>query len=120
TTGFPTGDILPGIATTLPIDNLAAGEWREVRVTADLPRPGQEVLYMTVDLTAPYAFTTPNGTPIAFDLRMTSIADSDPTPSDDAPDLDYTRVRLPRASATFIVTEIDAPEPVPPPIARTG
>jgi len=42
-------------------------------VTADLPRPGQEVLYMTVDLTAPYAFTTPNGTPIAFDLRMTSI-----------------------------------------------
>jgi len=52
------GDILPGIATTLPIDNLAAGEWREVRVTADLPRPGQEVLYMTVDLTAPYAFTT--------------------------------------------------------------
>ena len=75
---------------------------------------------MTVDLTAPYAFTTPNGTPTAFDLRMTSITDSDPTPSDYAPDLDYTRVRLPRASATFIVTGIDAPEPVPPPIARTG
>ncbi|MCK9278243.1 MAG: hypothetical protein M0P22_09170, partial [Methanoculleus sp.] len=128
TTGFPTGDILPGIATTLPIDNLAAGEWREVRVTADLPRPRQEEsLILTVDLAAPYTLMTPNGTPITFDLRQMSVVESGPIPTGEGgidpgyvPDPDYNRARLPRASASFVVVGRDTPELIPPPTFQAG
>ena len=122
TTGFPTGDILPGIATTLPIDNLAAGEWREVRVTADLPRPGQEEsLILTVDLAAPCTITTPNGTPVTFDLRRVSVVESGPIPAGEGGiDPGYNRTRLPRAPASFVVAGRDAPEPVPPPTFRAS
>ncbi len=127
TTGSPEGDILFGAATTLPVDDLAAGEWREIRVTADLPRPGpEELLYLTIDLTAPDTFTTPNGTPIDFDFRRVTVTipgsgtsrkeGIDPGPT---PDPDHNRARLPRASATVVVvTGTDAPEPVPPPTLR--
>ena len=120
TTGSPEGDVLPGAATVLPIANLAAGEWREVRVTADLPRPGpEELLYLTIGLAAPYTFTTPNGTPIICDLREMSSVVSGPTlTGGDAIDPDYNRARLPRASATFVVAGRDAPKPVPPPTIR--
>ncbi|MDD3932655.1 hypothetical protein [Methanoculleus sp. UBA303] len=103
TTGSPEGDILPGIATTLPIDNLAAGEWREVRVTADLPRPGlEELLYLTISLAAPYAFTTPNGAPVTFDFRRVSVVESGATPTGGGGiDPGYNRARLPRASAAL-------------------
>jgi hypothetical protein len=112
TTGSPEGDIFPGAMTTLPVDDLAAGEWREVRVTADLPRPGpEEVLSLTIGLAAPYTLTTPNGTPIIFDLREMSSVISGSTPTGDSP-------RLPRASATFVVAGKDAPEPVLPPTLR--
>ncbi|WP_214083848.1 hypothetical protein [Methanoculleus sp.] len=120
TTGSPEGNILPGAATTLPVDDLAAGEWREVRVTADLPRPGpEEVLSLTIGLAAPYTLTTPNGTPIICDLREMSSVVSGPTlTGGDAIDPDYNRARLPRASATFVVAGKDAPEPVLPPTLR--
>ncbi|WP_292519159.1 hypothetical protein [Methanoculleus sp.] len=127
TTGSPEGDILPGAVTTLPIDDLAAGEWREVRVTADLPRPGpEEVFYLTIDLAAPYTLTTPNGTPVTFDFRRETVTilgtgtswKEEPDPGS-TPDPDYNRARLPRASATFIVMGRDAPEPVPPPTFPT-
>lgn len=127
TTGSPEGNIPPGAATTLPIDDLAAGEWREVRVTADLPRPGQEeVLYLTIDLTAPYTLTTPNGTPVDFDFRRETVTllgsntswkeEIDPGST---PDPDYNRARLPRGSATFIIMGIDRSEPIPPPTFPT-
>jgi hypothetical protein len=120
TTGSPEGDVLPGAATALPVDDLAAGEWREVRVTADLPRPGpEELLYLTIGLAAPYTLTTPNGTPIICDLREMSSVVSGPTlTGGDAIDPDYNRARLPRASATFVVAGKDAPEPVLPPTLR--
>ncbi len=120
TTGSPEGDVLPGAMTTLPVDDLAAGEWREVRVTADLPRLGpEEVLPLTIGLAAPYTLTTPNGTPIICDLREMSSVVSGPTlTGGDAIDPDYNRARLPRASATFVVAGKDAPEPVLPPTLR--
>lgn len=120
TTGSPEGDVLPGATTTLPINDLAAGEWREVRVTADLPRLGpEEVLSLTIGLAAPYTLTTPNGTPIICDLREMSSVVSGPTlTGGDAIDPDYNRARLPRASATFVVAGKDAPEPVLPPTLR--
>ncbi|WP_054847599.1 hypothetical protein [Methanoculleus chikugoensis] len=77
TTGSPEGDVLPpGASTSLPVDDLAAGEWREVRVMADLPQPGpEEVLSLTIGLAAPpYTLTTPpNGTPIDFDFRRATV-----------------------------------------------
>ncbi|MCE5338189.1 MAG: hypothetical protein LLF90_05830 [Methanomicrobiaceae archaeon] len=115
TTGSPEGDILPGIATTLPIDNLAEGEWREVRVTADLPRPGlEELLYLTISLAAPYTITTPNGAPVTFDFRR---------------ERDRPRLRpgpqLQQGPSSpcvggFIVAGRDAPELVPPPTLQAG
>ena len=123
TTGSPEGDVLPGASTSLPVDDLAAGEWREVRVTADLPRPGpEELLYLTIGLAAPDTFTTPNGTPIDFDFQRMSGVISGPVPTGeggDAIDTDYNRARLPRASASFVVVGLDAPELVPPPTIRT-
>jgi len=127
TTGSPEGDILPGATTTLPINNLAAGEWREVRVTADLPRPGpEEVLSLTISLAAPYTLTTPDGTPVDFDFQRMSGVISGPVPTGgDAidpgyvPDPDYNRAHLPGGSASFIVVGIDAPELVPPPTFPT-
>ena len=107
TTGSLEGDILPGAATTLPIEDLAAGEWCEVRVTADLPQPDpEEILYLTIGLTAPYTFTTPNGTPIDFRGTGSGVSGGDTL------DPDYNRARLPRASATFVVAGKDAPESV--------
>ncbi len=122
TTGSPEGDIFPGATTTLPVDDLAASEWREVRVTAELPRPGpEETLSLTIGLVAPYTLKTPNGTPITFDLREMSVIESGPTPTGgDAIKPDYNRARLPRASATFVVAGRDAPEPIPPPTLRAG
>lgn len=126
TTGSPEGNILPGAATTLPIGDLAAGQWREVRVTADLPRPEPgEVLYLTIGLAAPYTITTPNGTPITFDFRRVTatILGSNTSWKEEidpgsTPDPDYNRAHLPGGSATFIVTGIEAPELVPPPTLR--
>ena len=125
-TGSLEGDILPGAATTLLIGDLAADEWREVRVTADLPRPGpEEVLYLMIGLAAPYTITTPNGTSVDFDFRRKTVTilgsntswkeEIDPGST---PDPDYNRARLPGGSATFVVAGIDAPEPVPPPTIR--
>lgn len=112
TTGSLEGDILPGAATTLPIEDLAAGEWCEVRVTADLPQPDpEEILYLTIGLTAPYTFTTPNGTPA--DFRGTGSGVSDPFPTKRGTNYPgYNQPPLPRASATFVVAGKDAPESV--------
>lgn len=126
TTGSPEGDVLPGAMTTLPVDDLAAGEWREVRVTADLPRPGpEELLYLTINLAAPYTITTPNDTPITFDFRRVTVTlpgsntswkeENDPGSTLDP---DYNRAHLPRGAARFVVAGIEAPEPVPPPTLR--
>jgi len=128
TTGSPEGDILFGATTTLPVDDLAAGEWREVRVTADLPRPGpEEILSLTIGLAAPDTLTTPNGTPVTFDFRRATIAvlgsntswkeEIDPGST---PDPDYNRARLPGASATFVVQGMDAPALIPPPTVTAG
>ncbi|MCM2465186.1 hypothetical protein [Methanoculleus oceani] len=116
TMGSPEGDILSGAATALPIGDLAAGEWREVRVAADLPRPGpEELLYLTIGLAAPHNLMAPNGTSVAFDLRGMSSVVSGPIPTcGDTIDPDYNRARLPRASAAFVVAGRDAPEPAPP------
>ena len=126
TTGSSEGNILPGAATTLPIGDLAAGQWREVRVTADLPRPEpREVLYLTIGLAAPYTITTPNGTPITFDFRRvtatilgSNISWKEEIDPGSTPDPDYNRARLPGGSARFIVTGIEASELVPPPTFR--
>ena len=126
TTGSAEGDILPGDVVALSIGNLGAGEWREVRVAADLPRPGpEEVLYLMIGLAAPYTITTPNGTSVDFDFRRKTVTilgsntswkeEIDPGST---PDSDYNRARLPGGSATFVVAGIDAPEPVPPPTIR--
>lgn len=126
TTGSPEGDVLPGASTSLPVDDLAAGEWREVRVMADLPQPGpEEVLSLTIGLAAPYTLTTPNGTPIDFDFRRATVTipgsntpwkeEIDPGST---PDPNLNRDRLPGGSATFVVVGIGAPEPVPPPTLR--
>lgn len=121
TTGSPEGDILPGAATTLSINDLAAGEWREVRVTADLPQPGpEEILYLTIDLAAPYTITTPNDTPITFDFRRVTVTipgsntswKEGPDPSF-TPDPNYNRARLPRGYAVVIVQGADAPPIIP-------
>jgi len=127
TTGSPEGNILPGAATTLPIGDLAAGQWREVRVTVGLPRPGpDEILSLTIGLAAPYTITTPNGTPVDFDFRRVTVTllgsniswkeEIDPGST---PDPDYNRARLPGGSATFVVMGIDAPEPAPLPTFPT-
>ncbi|MDV2480978.1 hypothetical protein F8E02_02935 [Methanoculleus sp. Wushi-C6] len=128
-TGSPEGDILPGAVIALSIDDLAAGEWREVRVTADLPRHApEEVLSLTIGLAAPYTFTAPNGTPITFDFwRMNVVSGPGPASTSGdvvdpgyTPDPDYNRARLPMGSATFVVAGIDAPEPVPRPTLQAG
>lgn len=127
TTGSPEGDVLPGATTTLPINDLAAGEWREVRVTADLPRLGpEEVLSLTIGLAAPDTFTTPNGTPIDFDFRRaivtipgSNVSWKEEIAPGSTPEPNLNTARLPRASATFIVAGRDAPKPVPPPTFPT-
>lgn len=127
-TGSPYGELVSSSTPiTVPIGDLAAGEWCEVRVTADLPRPGpEEILSLTIGLAAPYTLTTPNGTPVDFDFRRVTVTvlgsntswkeEIDPGST---PDPDYNRARLPRGSATFVVMGIDAPEPVPPPTFPT-
>jgi hypothetical protein len=120
-TGSPYGELVSSSAPiTVPIGDLAAGEWCEVRVTADLPRPGpEEVLYLMIDLTTPYTFTTPNGTPVDFDFRRVTVTVLGSNTSwkeeiepGSTPDPDYNRAHLPRGSAVFIVQGTDALPPV--------
>ncbi|NMA10014.1 MAG: hypothetical protein GX932_03200 [Methanomicrobiales archaeon] len=120
TTGSPEGDVLRNAMTMLPVNDLAAGEWREVRVTADLPRPGpEELLYLTIDLAAPYTLTTPNGTSVTFDPReMSSVVSGPSHTGGGTNDPRYNRAHLPRASATFVVAGRDVPELIPPPTIR--
>ncbi|HNQ32511.1 MAG TPA: hypothetical protein PKJ93_01905, partial [Methanoculleus sp.] len=81
---------------------------------------------LTIDLTAPYTLTAPNGTPVDFDFRRETVTllgsntswkeEIDPGST---PDPDYNRARLPRGSATFIIMGIDRSEPIPPPTFPT-
>jgi len=123
-TGSLEGPASSSVPAAVPGGDLAAGDWREVRVTADLPRPEpEEVLFLTITLIAPYTFTTPDGTTLTFELhRVTVIESSSVSSGGDqiGTDRDYNRARLPRASATFVVQGMDAPALIPPPTVTAG
>ncbi|MBP7410007.1 hypothetical protein [Methanoculleus sp. 10] len=128
-TGSPYGELVSSSTPiTVPIGDLAAGEWCEVRVTADLPRPGpEEILSLTIGLAAPYTITTPNGTPVDFDFRrvtVTVLGSNTSWKEEIEPgstlDPDYNRARLPGGSAVFIVQGTNALPPVTLPTMTAG
>ncbi len=87
-------------------------------MTAGLPKPEpEEVIHLTVTLTTPFTFTTPNGTSLTYDPRRVTATmmgtnsfwheDLDPGYPPD-PDY-YNRTPRSRGCATFIVKGTDAP-----------
>jgi hypothetical protein len=114
TTGSVAGDnIITSTSAMVPVDDLANGEWREVRAGTDLPRPNpEEILLLSITLNAPATLTTPNGTTLIYNPNMETViengyisrveeAESEPG---------YDGECLPRGrSATFIVQGSDAP-----------
>ncbi len=113
TTGSPEGDtIITGAPAVVPVDDLANGEWREVRAVADLPRPKpEEILLFSITLTAPCTFTTQNGTTLTYNPDLVTVIEhgSISRVEEIARDPRYVVERLPRGnSATFIVQGTDA------------
>jgi hypothetical protein len=123
TTGPMEGDaIITGAPAVVPVDDLANGEWREVRVAADLPRPKpEEILLFSITLTAPCTFTTQNGTTLTYNPNLVTVIEhgSITRIEEIARDPGYVVQRLPRGnSATFIVQGTDAPGIGPLPTLR--
>ncbi|MDN7024771.1 hypothetical protein FGU65_07710 [Methanoculleus sp. FWC-SCC1] len=125
TTGSMEGDtIITGAPAVVPVDDLANGEWREVRVAADLPRPKQEeILLFSITLTTPCTFTTQNGTTLTYNPNLVTVIEhgSVSRVEEVARDPGYVVERLPRGnSATFIVQGTDAPGIGPLPTMTAG
>ncbi len=59
--------LISGAPVPVPVMDLPAGEWREVRVAADLPVPGpDDAVLLTISLTAPDTLTTQEGSFLSF------------------------------------------------------
>ncbi|MGC9436061.1 MAG: hypothetical protein ACP5C4_08320 [Methanomicrobiales archaeon] len=123
TTGSMEGDTnITGAPAVVPVDDLANGEWREVQVAANLPRPKpEEILLFSITLTAPCTFTTQNGTTVTYNPNLVTVIEHGYiTRVEEIPrDPEYVVQRLPRGnSATFIVQGTDAPGIDPQPTLR--
>lgn len=125
TTGSMEGDtIITSVPSVVPVDDLANGQWREVRVQADLPRPKPEaILLFSITLTAPCTFTTQNGTILTYNPNLVTVIEHGyiSRVEEIARDPGYVVKHPPqRDSATFIVQGTDAPGIGPLPMMTAG